>query len=762
MSSKADDDEGPSMSGRWFAVMTMAASLLVGGAVGPQGTFPVSSVPVAAAAEAPTGTEDRTILDQQLATARAEYSLAESEREAPPGASPDEALERRHLLSELTLALERRIDILGRLPEARQRQVDQETRTRAWRPGGEIKPVSILIIDRQREILEDTRARLKTTRMRQGYIEQRTADDERRLPATDVAVRQLSEKMADTLPEEQKRRQAWLLELARLRERAAFASLADARSAKELGDAELAELLALEELQQKQLTETRGAVVFPQSDLDTILARLDGQILAFKESEIRLQQASAHSHTLLQQARTELTAAKDGRNGDHISEARLKELERKVALSRIRVDTDDLAYEILRRTVEAKGWERAGWQYRWYLYNGGDRAKARDAVAELDGLIEHLEGASRYLQAEIARLGQLGDGSADDGDAELRAAYLRRAQILRDAQSVADSVLATFRIWAAGLQAEDGGRSWEEVVRGEAVRGADALRAAWNLELFTAEDTVVIDGRRVEVSRSITIGKTLGVILLVLVGALLSRQAMNLFCYVGCRYFRMQKAHAATLGRWSHILVVAVLFFIALYIADIPLTVFAFLGGALAIGVGFGAQVLLKNMISGVMLLIERPLRVGDLVEVGAVTGTVTQINVRSSTVLTSDGIEILVPNSTFIENNVTNWTYSNAQVRRSVSVGTSYASPPVKVEQVLMRVAESHPAILQDPAPSVLLDGFGPDAIHFTLRYWIEYTDGADGSKIASEIRFKIVESLAEAGIEIPGPQRVVRIKKE
>ena len=759
MSGKVDDDGGPAMSGRWFVVMTLVASLLLGAAVGPH---PVPGVSAAEAAEAPAGPEDRTILDQQLASARAEYSLAESEREAPPGATPDEALEQRHLLSELTLALERRIDALGRLPEARQRQVEQETRTRAWRPGGETKPVSILIVDRQREILEDTRARLKTTRMRQGYVEQRIADGERRLSAADVTVRQLSEKMAEPLAEEQKRRQAWLLELARLRERAAFASLAEARSAKDLGDAELAELVALEELQQTQLAGTRGAVVFPQSDLDTILARLDSQIRASNESEIRLQQASAHSHALLQQARTELTTARDGRNGDHVSEDRLKELERKVALSRIRVDTDDLAQEILRRTIEAKGWERAGWQYRWYLYNGGDRAKARDATAELDGLIEHLEGASRYLQAEIARLGQLGGGSADDGDAELRAAYLRRVQILRDAQSVADGVLATFRIWAAGLHADERGRSWKEVVRDGAVRGTDALRAAWNLELFSAEDTVVIDGRRLEVSRSITIGKSLGVILLVLVGALLSRQAVTLLCYIGCRYFRMQKAHAATLGRWSHILVVAILFFVALYIADIPLTVFAFLGGALAIGVGFGAQVLLKNMISGVMLLIERPLRVGDLVEVGAVTGTVTQINVRSSTVLTSDGIEILVPNSTFIENNVTNWTYSNAQVRRSVSVGTSYASPPARVEQVLMRVAESHPAVLHAPPPSVLLDGFGPDAIHFTLRYWIEYTPEADSSKIASEIRFKIVESLAEAGIEIPGPQRVVRIKRE
>ena len=165
-------------------------------------------------------------------------------------------------------------------------------------------------------------------------------------------------------------------------------------------------------------------------------------------------------------------------------------------------------------------------------------------------------------------------------------------------------------------------------------------------------------------------------------------------------------------------------------------------------------------MISGVILLLERPLRVGDIVEVGNVRGTVTHINVRSSTVRTSDGIEILVPNSTFIENNVTNWTYSNRRVRRSVEVGTEYSAPPRKVEEILLAVAHKHPGVLDYPEPCVLLDNFGADAINFTLRYWIDYTESTDSSKIASDLRFMIADDLAAAGIDIPLPQRVVHIK--
>lgn len=749
---------------RRLMAVAITLSALIGCDLRAQSVYATSDVASARAAKAEAIPDDPASLNRQLEAIRTESVRAESEQDVPQGATLDEALERRHLLSELTLTLERHIAVLERLPEILQRKADQEAQAKTWRARGGAEPVSILEADHQREMLEDTRARVKAARMRLAFIGQRIADDERRLTAADVMVRQISEKAADGLPPDQKGRQAWLLDLAHQRARTVFAGLAEMRAAKKQEDAEIAALLALEDVQQKQLAGMKGAVVFPQSDLDVIVARLDREIGTLKKSEGRLQGNSSKSHAMLNQAQAELMAAKNTKGGLP-PENRLRELERDVALWRIRVDTDDLAVDVLRRTIEVKGWERDGWRYRWLLVNGGDRSKVREGLVQLNGLIEHLEGVSRYLQVEITHLLQQGGGSESDPGAllaaELQAAYQQRAQSLRDAQSVADKLLGTFRIWAAGIQASEAHRSWLEIGRDGRAQATDALRTAWNFELFSADDSVVVDGRRVDVSRSITIGKTLGVILLVVAGALLSRHALNGLYFMAGRYFSMSKPHAATLARWSHILVVSVLFFVALYLANIPLTVFAFLGGALAIGVGFGAQVLLKNMISGIMLLVERPLRVGDIVEVGAVRGTVTQINVRSSTVLTGDGIEILVPNSTFIENNVTNWTYSNAHVRRSVSVGTSYAVPPARVEAVLMRVVDSHPEVLKTPAPSVLLDDFGTDAMHFTLRYWINYTQDADSPKIASDIRFGIAQALGEAGIEIPFAQRVVHIKR-
>jgi small-conductance mechanosensitive channel len=282
----------------------------------------------------------------------------------------------------------------------------------------------------------------------------------------------------------------------------------------------------------------------------------------------------------------------------------------------------------------------------------------------------------------------------------------------------------------------------------------------WNFELFTAEDNLDIDGRKVQAIRSITIGKSLGVILLLLIGYLLTEWAMRAFRRLAIRQLGFNAGHTNTVLRWLHAIVLSMLFVVALYTVNIPLTVFAFLGGALAIGVGFGTQVLLKNMISGVMLLIERPLRVGDMVEVGSVVGTVTNISIRSSTVRTSDGIEILVPNSSFIENNVTNWTYSNAKVRRSVSVGVDYGASPERVSEVLLAVALGHSSIVADPPPRVLFEDFGSETMGFKLQYWIDYGKGADGSQIASELRFRMADALAAAGISIPLPQRVVYLK--
>jgi len=758
----------------------VALLLLTGGGAVAQGLPSLTGsapAPTASAQDADDNPQaEADSLQAELAEARADYARA-GKASVPAAALPAEVVERDYLLGELIAALERHLDIIARRPEALRRVADQEDKTRAWTPNPAPPSVSILAVDHQRDLLEDTRARLKAAMQREGFRDQQIAGEEKRLKASEVVVRQQSERIDAAQTDPEKTRETWLRDLARLRSRSAAASMAEAQAAKSIDHAEIAELRALAQVQELQLAELRRNEHFTEAELNAVLADLDRQIAPLQTRLIRQQAISNQAHRQFDQAQQALAAFKTANPAipakGSVMDLRLKKLERETSLRRLEVDTQDLADDTLRRMIEARGWERAGWQFRWYLFNSkDDRDKLREADANLTLTLKKLENWQHYLADELARTTPFGgddstplaaaQSKADAQDnAALRDASRQRAVILRDAIKLVDALLHTFRSWGQDLQARNGDKPLSSVAREGWSAAVHAVRAVWDFELFSAEDSMEVDGRRITAVRSVTIGKSLGVILLVVLGAVLSRRVLNMLGSIATSQFRLPKDHASTIVRWLHIVIVTMLFVVALYVANIPLTVFAFLGGALAIGVGFGTQVILKNLISGIILLVERPLRVGDIVEVGAVSGTVTHINVRSSTVRTSDGIEILVPNSTFIESNVTNWTYSNARVRRSVAVGTDYATPPAKVAEVLMAIARKHPSVLEDPPPCVLLDNFGPDSINYILRYWIDYASGADSSKIASEIRFMMAADLTAAGISMPFPQRVVHLHK-
>jgi len=202
----------------------------------------------------------------------------------------------------------------------------------------------------------------------------------------------------------------------------------------------------------------------------------------------------------------------------------------------------------------------------------------------------------------------------------------------------------------------------------------------------------------------------------------------------------------------------AILTIFALFSASIPLTAFAFLGGALAIAAGFGLQTLLKNLVSGVMLLLERPLRLGDLVEVDGLRGRITEIGLRASTIRGGDGTESMVPNSRFLEGNMTNWTYSNQTHRQTIALGVAYGSPLRRVGEILSDVLTRHGQVLKVPPPQVYLDAYGDSSINFALNYWVEMTEETDSRRIKSDLLHMIDRAFEEAGIQIPYLQREVR----
>jgi small-conductance mechanosensitive channel len=197
----------------------------------------------------------------------------------------------------------------------------------------------------------------------------------------------------------------------------------------------------------------------------------------------------------------------------------------------------------------------------------------------------------------------------------------------------------------------------------------------------------------------------------------------------------------------------------SLQLISIPLTVFAFLGGAVAIGVGFGSQNILNNFISGLILLAERPIRVGDLVEIDGLHGNVENIGARSTRVRTGANLEIIVPNSTFLENNVTNLTLSDTRIRTMVSVGVAYGSPTRDVDRLLREAVASRPDIHLEPEPIVLFKEFGDNSLLFEIHFWINARTIMQAQKIESEVRHTIDDLCRQAEITIAFPQRDVHL---
>ncbi len=210
------------------------------------------------------------------------------------------------------------------------------------------------------------------------------------------------------------------------------------------------------------------------------------------------------------------------------------------------------------------------------------------------------------------------------------------------------------------------------------------------------------------------------------------------------------------------ILGLIILGFMVLDFLHVPLGAFAFISGAVAIGVGFGAQNIINNFISGWILMWERPIKIGDFLELGDMRGTVEAINTRSTRIRRVDGVHLLVPNSQLLENTVTNWTLRDKLVRTSVMVGIAYGSDVQLATRLLNQAAEEHKAVLKDPEFFVIFDDFGDNALAFELVFWVQATSEGGLRKIRSDLRYRIDALFREAGVVIAFPQRDVHIDGE
>jgi len=276
----------------------------------------------------------------------------------------------------------------------------------------------------------------------------------------------------------------------------------------------------------------------------------------------------------------------------------------------------------------------------------------------------------------------------------------------------------------------------------------------WNFELYLAEETVSVGGNKVTLYSQVTIGKLLRLAFILVLGWLAVRYISRGFRLLAIRWAGASETTANTVGSWSFGVGLVLLIVIGLNRVHIPFTAFAFLGGTLAIGIGFGTQNLLKNFISGIILRLERPFRIGDLITVEGIVGHIRHIGMRASLIRHFSGIETLVPNSSMLETKVNNWTLHDNALRGEVTMGVAYGTQSKEVANTLMTLVKQHSQVLGQPEPEVRFDAFGDNALEFKLLYWFDASK-EQGENLESSLRFRIDQAFEDAGIVFAFPQR-------
>jgi small-conductance mechanosensitive channel len=288
-------------------------------------------------------------------------------------------------------------------------------------------------------------------------------------------------------------------------------------------------------------------------------------------------------------------------------------------------------------------------------------------------------------------------------------------------------------------------------ILGRVLEGALAI---WNSELYLVEDTASHEGKKVSTFRAITFGKLVKLAFILVAGWLALKFLSRRLRTLATRYLGASPATVNTIVRWNFGVGLGLLIIYSLKSVNIPFTAFAFLGGTLAIGIGFGAQTLIKNFISGLIILLERPFKVGDLIEVDDVTGRILRIGMRASVIEHFDGVETLIPNSLLLDSRVNNWTFGKTAIRGSVNVGVAYGSPTREVSRTLLAAATKHGQVLERPEPEVRFEDFGDSSLIFRLLYWVDATQ-TQRERLDSDLRFMIERALNEVGITLAFPQR-------
>jgi small-conductance mechanosensitive channel len=717
-----------------------------------------------------TPDQARKRLTEMAAAWQAEADRLSGDFTPPPGISANEVADRRSYLLLGVFGAERTmraLDTSGSLRETleRAKKADAE-----WQGFDKPGPYSFLLHDELQRQQEAAAGRLSAYDSAAAMIDRQIAGRLDEIRQAEEALRRAKD-AADRAGEADRPAARWRVDAAAQRVKALGQTATLYQFSRDNTQLRVATARAELELARRKVAALGTEMLFPEADLAKLKEsaeergrEIDREIGAIEKRQRQLVQESGKARQELAAITGETPEEKTRRDA---AAQLLRALEDEVqSLS----DRSEVLAARRRFTEENLAIQKA----RRVIVGGGSHEEKADAYKLLEDQLTRASAFDRMVDvrrnaivAEIRE--QENRENPPEAGTALRAAIdrliaARRLEldaIERFGQDVA-SMESDVRRWIGDADELAAAMSWRERAGALAAKARQWALKVWNFEIYEYEDREEVNGEVIPVKRGLVLGWFLGALLFFIaayrIGSRIVRRLMDSLVAKG----HAEKGQADTWRRWAMVVVAVVLALFTLHFLKIPLTAFAFLGGALAIGIGFGTQTLFKNFISGIIVLAERKVKVGDILDVDGLAGTVTSIDTRSSTVRTFDGVDVILPNSLLLENKVVNWTHESAKVRRVVRVGVAYGAPLREVTGILTECAEAHGLVAKDPAPLAVLEDFGADSLVFALFFWVDLRGGGNSTVIGSDLRFMIEKRLSEAGISIAFPQRDIHLKGE
>jgi len=714
--------------------------------------------------------ESRVKLESRLTELRLQLgsgAIAELHKSYGDVASSQELVEWERLMNRLIGILEDHLNSLLRFKNLRSAMRDRTSEVKGWQGFTEKPPYPFSLLESIRDAIDANRTDMNVQEVMRATAEGELGEFSNNVKESGKQLRLAEEALEMNSGKPDELRKRWLVTLARLSDQVNQAGALHA------------------ELRQSYYREALGATQAEIDFLERKLAAARGNYrFTVEEFEQKIQALDKRRQTLsreLEQAYPEMDAA---RKGLKQSEAAMRKAEsdfsrpganrqllgrilKQHELRQVEFDAADFRVQILKGMIHVLRTEKAIWFERYRLSSGlGSEEEPADTGNSMKNL-ELIGTWKRYVDSKISSLEslvrsnqeKLANASLDryerDAARNKLAIYQGQEVLLRRGVELLSEFerLEQRRTEEAKSKAEQVSLRWS-AHNLLAAASATAMKI-WNTELYVAEETIIAEGKTIVRPRSVTIGKLLQAFLILFAGTWVLRRLKRPIHWFAINRLRFDESNALLYTRLLSYLMFIVLFVCSLIFVNIPLAVFAFFGGALAIGVGFGAQNLINNFISGLILMFDRTIRLGDVVELDIHRGRVTAIGMRNSRVKRFDGVEMLVPNSQFLQQNVINWTLSDKQVRYTVTVGVAYGSSTKETAKLIHKAVVAQPEVLTDPPAYVTFDNFAESSLSFSAYFWLEMDPAMNSLEICSDIRHRIGEMLGEAGITIPFPQR-------